>query len=35
MVIDVADGTVVIDHFNMNKLGAGNFIYSEILPDIV
>lgn len=34
VVIDVADGTIVLDHFNINKLGAGNFIYSEFLDHI-
>lgn len=35
VVLNVEDGTIVLDHFNINKLGAGNFIYSEILPDLV
>jgi Ca2+-binding RTX toxin-like protein len=34
VVIDVADGTIVLDHFNINKLGAGNFVYSEILDHL-
>jgi peroxidase len=34
VVIALDDGVIVLDHFNIHNLGAGNFVYSDILDHL-